>query len=86
MNEPIKLDIPAPPARKSRLPEAPAPAAPPDNLSKPTEDLVDMNFRVPEAFHRQVKITAASWGMSMKDLIKAAYAEWVEKHGSTPKS
>lgn len=41
-----------------------------------------LNFRVPEAFHRLVKVTAAQHGMIMSALIIQAFNEWLERRDS----
>lgn len=79
-------NVPPPPSSKAkgkpRLQVAPpAPAETPDNLSKPTEDTLDLNFKVPADFHREFKVTATLRGMKMKDLLIASFNAWKEKHG-----
>ncbi|SER26693.1 hypothetical protein SAMN05216548_11432 [Faunimonas pinastri] len=63
---------------------APTPTFTPDNLSKSPEELKDLNFKVSPDLHRDFKLTATAWGMSMKELLEAAYKGWVEKHGKFP--
>lgn len=60
---------------------APIPANAPDNLSQPSEDIVDLNFKVNSAFHREFKITAVSRGMTMKELMEASFKAWKDKFG-----
>ena len=83
-----KANVPTPPSKstKSRLMvAAPPPQETPDNLSKPSDDVLrDLNFKVAPDFHRRFKLTATSWSMSMKDLLEACYQAWVEKHGASP--
>lgn len=70
-----------PPGTGSRLNvTAPTLEKAPDNLSQPTERLVDMNFRVPESMHRKFKVTAAMRGISMKDLLDECWSLYQEKH------
>lgn len=38
-----------------------------------------MNFKVTPAFHREFKIEAALRGMSMKELLEAAFKTYLEK-------
>jgi hypothetical protein len=50
-----------------------------------SDDLKDLNFKVGAELHRMFKVTAANWGMSMIDLFKKCFREWLEKHGPAPK-
>lgn len=81
-----RLNVPPPPSTTtSRLAEsAPASSAVQDNLSKATDGLQDLNFKVNPGFHRQFKMTASAWGMSMKDLLEASFKKWLEEHGERP--
>jgi hypothetical protein len=42
----------------------------------------DMNFKVSPSFHRGFQLTAVARGMSMVELLKLCYGEWILKHGS----
>lgn len=85
-----RAPVPSPPRKtKSRLmdmlPEAPPQAS--DNLTKPNaEKLKDLSFKVDEAFHREMKAAAANWGMSMKDLLTAAFKVWIDQNGEAPRN
>lgn len=72
--------VPPRPLKSRLVASAPVPAAAPDNLSKPSDDLQDMNFKVSPAFHRAFKITAVTRGMSMKELLEAAFRTWQERY------
>jgi predicted HicB family RNase H-like nuclease len=51
-------------------------------LEKPqTADLTPMNFRVPEAFHREFKLYAVQNGMSMVDLLQEAFVHFRDRRG-----
>lgn len=81
----MKLDAPKPPRGKGRLQAvAPAPDVAPDNLSKSTEGMKDLGFKVPESFHREYKSVAVAWGMPMVDILRASFEMWVEKNGRFP--
>jgi len=80
----MATNVPPPPKRAltSRLQMTPpAPTAAPDNLSKPTEEIQDMNFKVSASLHREFKLTAVSRGMSMKELLEASFRAWKELYG-----
>jgi hypothetical protein len=77
---PVAVQAPSP----KRLPEVPTPAETPSNLSVSSDGVRDLNFKVSPEFHLRFKTTATVWGMSMKDLLEASYAAWVEKFGSKP--
>lgn len=81
-----RLNVPPPPrSSSSRLPDAPPTSADvPDNLSRPSDGFQDLNFKVSSDFHRRFKLTAATWGMSMKELLEASFKKWVEEHGYEP--
>lgn len=76
--------IPPPPKKTTRLNYAPKLDVPPDNLSRPNDDVQDMNFKVHPDFHRRFKITATIWGMSMKELLEASFKAWLEKNDTQP--
>lgn len=55
--------------------EPPLPASVVGNLDKPeSEALVPLNFKVPEAFRRDFKVTAAVRGKDMVQQLFEAYA------------
>lgn len=60
----------------------------PDNLTRSTDEskYKDMNFKVSDLYHRRVKSVATNWGMSMKELFEAAFENWVEANGESPRS
>lgn len=71
-----------PPPLKQRLAAAPpVTMIAPDNLSKPSDEVQDLNFKVSPAFHRDFKVTATVRGMSMKELLEASFSAWKEKYG-----
>jgi hypothetical protein len=80
-----KPTVPPPPS-KTRLAVSapPPPQETPDNLSKGTESIQDLNFKVESGFHRRFKMTAVARGMSMKELLEAAFECWVERYGEMP--
>jgi predicted HicB family RNase H-like nuclease len=57
-----------------------APEAPSENLTKPDEKLKDLGFRVDPVFHQQFKIEAAIRGMSMRELLEAAFRSYCDNH------
>lgn len=80
--------IPPPPRNiasfQTRLPVAPPqPEEAPDNLSVPSSGIQDMNFKVSVKLHRQFKTEAAMRGMSMKELLEAAFKAYLEKYPSS---
>ncbi len=85
-----KSRMPPPPAASQpvpvakRLPEVPKPVETPNNLSIGSDGIRDLNFKVSPEFHLRFKTTATLWGMSMKELLEASYAAWVEKYGTKP--
>jgi hypothetical protein len=40
----------------------------------------DMNFKVPEPFHRRFKLIAAKKGVQMRELLRQMADEYVENH------
>jgi hypothetical protein len=54
-----------------------------DNLTKPTDDIVDLNFKIPESFHRRFKAEATLRGISMRELLESSFKCFTEVHGST---
>lgn len=76
--------VPAPPKQRL-MASAPPPTFVPDNLSKSSDNLQDLNFKVTPDFHRKFKVTATSWGMSMKELLEASFKAWIDQHGPRPK-
>lgn len=63
------------PPRKSILTDAPtAPLGAPDN--KTGERLAPMTFNMPREWHIRFKMTAASRGISMKELLVESFAAW----------
>ena len=46
---------------------------------KPRAVLTPLNFRVPEAFHREFKLYAVYHGMSMVDLLRESFRLMKEK-------
>lgn len=65
---------------------------PTDNLNRPAdpendkEKFKDLNFRVLVSYHWRVKAVANNWNMTMKELVEAALANWIDKYGESPKS
>jgi hypothetical protein len=72
--------VPPPPRVTRLLAAVPTPTMAPDNLSKPSAGLQDLNFKVDPEFHRHFKLTAVTKGMSMKDLLEACYKCWLEHY------
>ena len=67
--------IPPPP---KRLQVAPPPLEEaPDNLSRPSSDYVDLNFKVTADFHRRFKTEAVIRGMKMKDFLETCFKHYV---------
>lgn len=59
--------------------EPPAVELAPTNLiERPSAGLKDLNFKVDPQFHQRFKVEAASRGMSMVDLLKAAFWNYVQ--------
>jgi len=64
----------------------------PNNLKTPPDadrekdKFKDLNFRVLVSYHQRVKGVANNWNMSMKELVEAALANWIEAHGESPRS
>jgi len=84
-----KAQIPAPPSRGGSRPRLmappPSPQQTPDNLSKPTDEVLrDLNFKVSPEFHRKFKMIATMRSMTMKELLEACLNNYVEKHGISP--
>ena len=72
--------------RKSRKGVPPPRDAAPANLDKiDPKALTPMNFKVPEAFHREFKTYAAANGMAMVEVLVTAFEE-LKKHGSSRKN
>lgn len=54
---------------------------PADNLGKPaTGKLQDLNFKVEPDFHYQFKMEAVKRRMSMQELMRASFFEYIERH------
>ena len=63
------------PQKPSSKGTPPVPTATLGNLDKPEpEDLVTLNFKVPAAFRREFKITAAELDIDMVDLFVRSFA------------
>lgn len=80
-----KIAPPPPPRRTGRLTAVPPrPSEAPDNLTKPTDvDAVqDMNFKVKPEFHTTFKTEAVLRGMSMKEMLEAAFRCYIDVNGS----
>jgi hypothetical protein len=75
--------VPPPPRNNRRNLQASPPSAvvTPDNLSKPSEGLVDLNFKVSPSFKRKFKLTSVTRGMMMKELMEASFEAYIEKYG-----
>src|SRR5437773_9605784 len=56
-------------------------ARPPQHKS---DLLVDLNFKVDEAFRTEFKMVSVAWRMSNKDFLERTFREWVAKHGARP--
>lgn len=75
-----------PPLRRAlqgRLSEIapPAPVEAPSNLvERPSAGLKDLNFKVDPQFHQQFKLEATARGMSMVELLKAAFWLYVQNN------
>ena len=80
-----KSRIPPPTSQNYATAQVETPTIP-DNLSRANDEIKDLNFKVDPAFHRQFKLTASAWGMSMKELLEAAYNAWIDQHGERPES
>lgn len=70
-----RANVPAP-RSKSFLPEpvSAAPVGAADNMSG--ERLAPMTFNMPRDWHTRFKITAATRGMNMKELLIESFAAW----------
>lgn len=53
-----------------------------DNLSKPSDDIADMNFKVASDFHRRFKTEATIRGLSMKELLEESFKCYLDKNGA----
>ena len=63
-----------PPRKKSTKGNPPPPTLTLGNLDRPeSSPLTPLNFKVPEAFHREFKLCAVQQGMSMVDLLQEAF-------------
>ena len=58
----------------------------PPDAEKEKDKFKDLNFRVLVSYHQRVKGVANNWNMSMKELVEAALANWIEAHGEAPRS
>lgn len=83
----MNTKVPKPPAKggMSRLAVAP-PAMPANNLveggSTGDSYAKDLSFKVTPDFHRRFKAEATLRGLSMKDLLEACYAAYVQLNGT----
>lgn len=79
---PKKPQVPPPPGKplKQRfMTHVPTLEQTPENLTKPAETgFQDLNFKVSPDFHRLFKTTAVMRGMSMKELLEAAFNHYVQ--------
>lgn len=73
-----------PPVRKPRaslvtsLADVPRMAVPtPDNIREKKD--VDLNFKVPEDFKREFKVSAATHGLKQRELLFECYRVWKEQ-------
>jgi hypothetical protein len=46
-----------------------------------SEELTPLNFRVPKAFHRELKLYAVQHGISMVDLVQESFRFFRDKRG-----
>lgn len=74
--------VPPPPRKRGIASQVPTPAAASENLAVPNSGIQDLNFKVSPVMHRAFKLTAASRGLSMKELFEASFRCWLEKYGS----
>ena len=70
------------PMRERLQMQLPTPKDIGDNLTKPTDDIVDLNFKIPESFHRQFKAEATLRGIFMRELLETSFKCFLEVHGS----
>lgn len=70
-----KASVPPPP-RSKFLGQVAAPTIAPQNMK--STKLVDLNFKVDPEFHRSMKVSAASAGISIKRLLEEAYDLWLK--------
>ncbi|PZR92274.1 MAG: hypothetical protein DI537_13890 [Stutzerimonas stutzeri] len=77
MNEP-KTRAAVPPPRKSFLPESAAVVAsvPVAANNMKGERLAPMTFNMPREWHTRFKVTAATLGIDMKQLLVESFAAW----------
>ena len=71
----------SPSRRKAERPQAEPSVISIPNLNKQGVELTPMNFRVPEAFHREFKLYAVQNGMHMVDLLQEAFAVLRKQRG-----
>lgn len=82
MIDKTKAAVPPPPSRGLRsdfLGKVAAPTFVPDNMDG--EKLKDVNFKMTIDFHTKFKSVATARRMSMKELLEASFAAYLEKHG-----
>jgi hypothetical protein len=85
MSNAVKKIAPPPPRRTGRLTAVPPrQSEAPDNLTKPTDvdAIQDMNFKVKPEFHTSFKTEAVLRGMSMKEMLEAAFRCYLDVNGS----
>jgi hypothetical protein len=75
MDDPkTRAAVPAPPKRKSFLPETAALVGAADNMK--SERLAPMTFNMPKSWHLEFKMEAAIQSISMKELLVDCFAAY----------
>lgn len=70
------------PPRISKKGEPPSVSETKDNLSLPElNQIVALNFRVTSALKRDIKVAAATKGITQSELLKQAFEEWKKRYG-----
>ena len=74
--------IPTAPSKINRKGEPPQKSETRSNLSKPSPNKITvLNFRVSEEFKRDLKVAAASNGITQTKLLQEAFEMWKQRYG-----
>jgi hypothetical protein len=87
--QPTAITVSKPPARRKSLGEPPQTAADTasvgNNTNVPADDkLVDLGFKVPQAWRRNFRTFCASNDLSQVDALREAMADYMAKKGWEP--
>ena len=73
---------PPPPRKRPEKGEPPKPEQTRSNLDKPQSDeLANLNFKVPSDFKRDFKIAAAQRGITQVNLLQEIFEFWSQHQG-----